>query len=201
MAVHAVCHSVGVVLDKMYYPLELSFVDATGYEQHFHIQSPVPYTFSKKYYPHSRPDAIMTVDNATPYHEVLQFLHDRFLYLKKFISTLTFGCKGGSNQANVLRDAQIPSWVNLDEFKVPSLPKLSAMYNVNGDCPWHRQIFKCSRIAVQLIQRYLLEQQLILPLSQNQLVSEVHHISSVGDVGGNNSGTRFPQMIQMDQSQ
>lgn len=200
MVIHAVCHSVGIVLDTIYFPLELSYADVTGYEQHFHIQCPVSYSFAKKFFPHSHPDAIMTMEHGTPYYLVLQFLHARFNYLKNLIPDLTFGCKGGSYQSHVLRDAKIPSWVNIDQYNVPSLKKLSEMYNVISTCPWHKQISKCARIGVQLIQRYLLDQQLILPLSQNQLVSEVHHVSAVGDVSGN-SGTCFPQVIQMNQSQ
>lgn len=184
MTVHAIVHTVGIVLNKQYYALELSFVDVTGYEQHFHIQSPVPYSYVRKYFPHSRPDVIMTMENATPYHQVLQFLQARFIYLKTLLPDVTFGCKGGSYQANVLRDAHIPTWINLDLLGLPSLQKLSQMYDVISTCPWHKVMFKCSRTAVYLIQRYLLEQQMILPFSQHELVSEVHNVAAVGNISG-----------------
>ncbi|GFS81002.1 uncharacterized protein NPIL_467691 [Nephila pilipes] len=110
MAVYALIHTTGVVLDKQYIPLELSYVDVTGYEIYFHLKSPYSYDETIQQFPHARPDVIMTTKHGTPLANVLHFLQVRYHQLQEqFPNTIiVFGCKGNSYQMQVLRQTGLP---------------------------------------------------------------------------------------------
>ncbi|GFT75869.1 uncharacterized protein NPIL_18891 [Nephila pilipes] len=170
MAVHALIHTTGVVLDKQYIPLELSYVDVTGYEIYFHLKSPYSYDETIRQFPHARPDVIMTTKHGTSLANVLHFLQARYHQLQEqFPNTIiVFGCKGNSYQMQVLRQTGLPHLVNVEEFGVPSLKMLAQFYPfiVVPSCPCHVKPSKCARLAVLLLACYMFQQNVILPFGQ-----------------------------------
>lgn len=145
--ISAIVHTQGVVLKSSYVPLELAYIDVLGVQAHFHINSPIPYSAMRKFYPNARPDVIVITDGGTPYSQVLEFLKNRFQFLSTLHPDTVFGYKGASFQPQVLRDAGIASIVNLEEFGVPPLSR-------SFSCPWHRR-GKCAVAALDHILRHV----------------------------------------------
>lgn len=145
--ISAIIHTQGVVLKSTYVPLELAYVDVLGVKAHFHINSPIPYSAMRKFYPNARPDVIVITGEGTPYSQVLEFLRNRFMYLMTLHPNTVFGYKGGSFQPQVLRDAGITSIVNLEKFGVPPITRSFL-------CPWHKR-GKCAVAALDHILRYV----------------------------------------------
>ncbi|GFX70873.1 uncharacterized protein TNCV_1688561 [Trichonephila clavipes] len=167
MAVHALIHTTGVVLDRQYIPLELGYVDVTGYEIFFQVTSPYSYSEAIKLFPYARPDAIMTTLNGTPLANILHFLQVRYHQLQaQFPDTdIVFGCKGNSYQMNILRQTKLPHLINVEMYGVPSMRRLTLMYPhiVADSCPWHVRPSKCVRFATRLLALYMFQQHVILP--------------------------------------
>lgn len=145
----ALVHTQGVVLDSQYVPLEMAYLDALGGRAHVHITSPISFTAMRKFFPHSRSDVTVITEGGTSYRQVLAFLRDRFQLLSYHLGpTVAVGYKGASYQPQILRDAGIPSLVNVETLGVPALT--SAV----GECPWHRgSRSKCAAVALNQILR------------------------------------------------
>ncbi|GFY48568.1 hypothetical protein TNIN_18451 [Trichonephila inaurata madagascariensis] len=75
MEVHALIHTTEVVLNRQYIPLELGYVDVTGYEIFFQVTSSYSYSEVIKLYPYARPDAIMMLLNGTPLVNILHIVY------------------------------------------------------------------------------------------------------------------------------
>lgn len=148
--IHAIIHTVGVVLGKTYIPLELSYQDTCGCQAHFLINSPINYSKMRRYYPHSRPDAFVTMTEGVPYSEILWFLKNRHRYLENIFGICIFGYKGNSYQTKVLDDANIMNRINLECLMVPRLN------HIQDDCPWHKGPSKCSQAALKDILNHLM---------------------------------------------
>lgn len=146
--ISAIVHTQGVVLDSTYVPLELAYIDVLGVRAHFHINSPIPYTAMRKIYPNSRPDVTVITEGGTPYAQVLAFLKKRFELFVAMHPSTVFGYKGESFQPQVLRDAGIPSMINLEKFGIPALRR-------SFQCSWHRR-GKCAVAALEHILGYVL---------------------------------------------
>lgn len=198
--VQAILHTTGVVLGKRYVPLELSFTDATGFNIHFHLNSPLSYREAITLFPHARPDAIMTTQNGISFEEVVRFLQFRYRELLDQFPRVVVGCKGGGYQMQVLRSTQLPDTVDLDTLGVPSLKTLSSANPLVCNCSWHTVTRKCSRVAIQLLANYVFQQKLILPLGQQEPFGQTQRVGD-GTLEDVCVATRLPQIIQMRQSQ
>lgn len=162
MSVHAIVHTTGVVLGKTYVPLELAYVDVTGYEITLQLKSPMSFKDAKRHFPHARPDAIMSSYKGLTVDDVMHFLRSRYvqLQLECCQADIVFGCKGRS-QMNVL--IGLPHVENLETVGVPSLKVLRHPHTV--DCPLHvAPTPKCARYTVRLLASYVFQQNGILPL-------------------------------------
>ncbi|GFT38401.1 uncharacterized protein TNCV_3064491 [Trichonephila clavipes] len=126
---------------KKYIPLDLGYVDVTGYEIFFQVTSPYSYSEAIKLYPYARPHAIMTTLNGTHLANILHFLQVRYHQLQsQFPHTdIVFGCKGNSYQMNILRQTKFPHLINVEIYGSPSMRLLTLMYPhiVADSCPWH----------------------------------------------------------------
>lgn len=201
MALHALVHTQGVVLGKQYIPLELGYIDVTGYEIHFQITSPLSYSKAKRFYKSFIPDAIMTTRQGQPYSDVLRFLRERYHELSRLYKTpeIYFGYKGRSYQPTVLRDAGLERVINVDTLGLPALRHLATSYNVGQfTCPFHNQSFKCARLAVRLIW-YALQQNRVSTLCQQEPFREIPDGGFRRDGGSIHDGV--PQMISIAQRQ
>lgn len=169
MATHALIHTTGVVLGKKYFPLELAYLDVTGYEIHFLLNSPYTYNEAIRTFPHARPDVLMTTLRGTGLSSVLQFLRVRHRHLREIFpdTPIVFGCKGNSLQMDVLKQTELPHLVNVETLGVPSLKVLAQTfpYLVFSSCSWHVKFSKCALVAVRLIAAHVFQQNPILSVS------------------------------------
>lgn len=158
---HAIIHTTGVVLGKTYVPLELSYIDVTGYEIHLQITSPMSYHEATTQYSHIRPDAIMSTYRGVALDKVISFLNIRYQQLQQqFPDTLiVFGHKGNGTQLQFLQQTQIPHLENVEQLGVPALHILAEMYPsvTIPPCSLHVKCFKCSRAAVRLIAAHMFQ--------------------------------------------
>lgn len=159
MAVHALVHTTGVVLEKKYFPLELAYWDVTGYEIHFLLNSPYSYSNLIQRFPHASPDALVTTDRGTSLSSILHFLRVRHQQLRETFpnTAIVFGCKGNNMQMDILKQTNLPHLVNVETLGVPSLKVLSLMFPhlVLPSCSWHVKQSKCARVAVHLVATYM----------------------------------------------
>lgn len=168
--VHALVHTTGVVLGREYVPLEVAYCDVTGYEYCFLLRSPMSFRVAQTNYPYVQPDARMSTHNGVTLDTVRQFVHDRISILKDVLkrSDIVFGYKGESHQKKFLDLMDVPHTVNVERFLVPSLFILRQLYPymVVTDCPYHVTISRCAFSAVRMLITYMMEQNLVLPISQ-----------------------------------
>lgn len=174
MAVHALIHTTGVVLGKKYLPLELAYLDVTGYEIHFLLNSPYSYTEAIQRFPHASPDAVMTTYRGNDLSSVLHFLRVRHRQLQEIFpnTPVVFGCKGNSLQMDILKQTELPHVINVETLGVPSLKVLAQTFPhlVFPSCSWHVKLSKCARVAIRLIAAYMFQQNTVLSVSQVQLL-------------------------------
>lgn len=169
MIVHALIHTTGVILGNEYFPLEMAYIDVMGYETTIHIKSPIDFMTAQREYPNARPDAVMSKYMGVSTNQWKQFLKRQYESLQAQCGTphIVFGCKGNSNQMQVLKQADIPIVVNMETLNMPSLAALKNMYPhlVLPNCPWHvKPTDKCARLSVVLMAMF--QQNSVLPLSQ-----------------------------------
>ncbi|GBN19807.1 hypothetical protein AVEN_267429-1 [Araneus ventricosus] len=166
MAVHALIHTTGVVFGKKYVPLELAYLDVTGYEIHFLLNSPYSYTEAIQQFPHASPDVLMTTCRGMALDNVLHFLRLRHQQLQETFpdTPIVFGCKGNSLQMDVLKQTNLPHLINVETLGVPSLKVLAQTFPhlVFPSCSWHVKFSKCARVAIRLIAAYVFQQNTIL---------------------------------------
>jgi len=173
MAVHALVHTTGVVLGHDYIPLEVAYIDATGFEYGFQLTSPLSFQEAKDTFPDIRPDAKMSTRDGSTLDDVRDFLHTRYAILQRLLSRsdIVFGYKGNSYQKTFLNQMHLPHTCNVETLLVPSIPKLRNAYPfvVFPDCPHHVNSSRCARTAVNVLFLYMAQQNLILPIGQQEL--------------------------------
>lgn len=149
---HAIIHTKGVLLNKIYVPLELAYHDFTGEICHFHIQSPMTYSAMRKFFPNARPDVYVTTTDGTPHPNVLGFLKTRQTYLRSLLPSevpVVFGYKGENFQPQILKEAGIENIVNVETFGVPPLDRHVQPSSV---CHLHKgNLNKCALVALKQI--------------------------------------------------
>lgn len=167
MAVHALVHTQGVVLGNKYIPLELAYIDVTGYEIYFSITSPLTYFEAKRLYPHCRPDAFMSTRSGVPYPAALQFLRQRYETLVLlFGDDVRFGHKGPTYQKEILLRAGLDDrLVNVEAFGVPNLKRLYLQHPMR----------RCSLHSARLVWNVLHQQQ-VLAFSQQETFGQIQQI-------------------------
>lgn len=177
MAVQALVHTTGVVLGRDYIPLEVAYLDVTGVECVFLLTSPLSFQEARNAFPNIRPDAKMSTQDGSSLDTVRNFLHTRTAILQKILrrSDVVFGYKGDSYQKTFLNRMHLSHTRNVETLSVPSLPKLLRMYwyvVFPDSCPHHVTSSRCARTAVHVLFAYMLHQNLILPIAQQDFFGQ-----------------------------
>lgn len=163
----AIVHTEGVILFNRYVVLELAYMDVTGVQKNFLIQSPMRYKDAKKCnrYLQMSQEVVMCTSSTYcgqrvyKYREILHFLKHRFrLFDHYFRGDVQFGYKGKSFQQDILKQSSIPR-INIEMFGIPAIKTLMEFYPyARKQCFFHKHYHnKCAKHILKLIKMHILK--------------------------------------------